>query len=363
MKKYLWLILFIFLFIQACDSNKEQQIQQETSVETAPYDGLTLYAPQAGNVIYLANNDQEIVQSWTVETNPFAKLLADGTLLYISGASSSPTKPATGTPAITHISWDGDVLWRYENSLLHHDFVQLSTDNIVVIVWEKVTDENKEKYFPDSVGDLWTDVLLELDYETQEIVWEWHVQDHLDVLPYSSGTIQRSEITHTNAVEYLPTGNSFTGEESFLLSFRQLDTIIIVEKESGEVIWDYGSGILHAQHNPTLLENGNILVFDNQYRKEKSRIVEIDPETKSIVWEYTAPDFYSDHISGVQRLANGNTLICEGTSGRIFEVNSEGVIVWDFSPTISGKDKDIFRAYKYGFYDVNWPDEVVEEFG
>ena len=50
-------------------------------------------------------------------------------------------------------------------------------------------------------------------------------------------------------------------------------------------------------------------------------------------WSYTASkpsDFFSSFISGVQRLTNGNTLICEGDKGRVFEVDPDGTIVWEY---------------------------------
>jgi len=352
------LIIFLIIFCMfASGCNNEDQDSQVTEV----YDGLTLYAPQDGETVYLVNNDKEIVHSWDVENNPFGKLLSDGTLLYLSGASPSPVNPKKGTSALTEKSWDGEVIWKYENPNIHHDFSKLPNGNILAIEWEKVSSENKEKYFPSISGDLWTDVIIEIDYNTQEIVWEWHVQDELDLGEYSFNDRGNSELTHTNAVEYLPEGNSFNGKESVMISFRQLDTILIIDKNTKDIEWEYGHNILNKQHNPSLLDNGNILVFDNQYSKDSSRIVEINPKSDNIVWEYTSVDFYSDHISGAQRLLNGNTLICEGTEGRIFEVTAEKKVVWDYRPATTFKSKSIFRAYKYGKDDVAWPKEILKE--
>jgi hypothetical protein len=59
------------------------------------------------------------------------------------------------------------------------------------------------------------------------------------------------------------------------------------------------------------------------------------------VWSYSAPkktDFYSSFISGTQRLPNGNTLICSGANGTIFEVTPEKAIVWKYvNPVKDGK--------------------------
>jgi hypothetical protein len=104
-----------------------------------------------------------------------------------------------------------------------------------------------------------------------------------------------------------------------------------------------------------MLANGNILVFDNGASRNHSRVIEFVPETQEIVWEYTGapPDsFFSFNISGAQRLPNGNTLICEGRSGRMFEVTQECEIVWEFiNPLVVDRvgqpSRQVFRAYRY----------------
>ena len=60
--------------------------------------------------------------------------------------------------------------------------------------------------------------------------------------------------------------------------------------------------------------------------------------SKQIVWGFSGAlaSFYAQHISGAQRLANGNTLICSGTQGHIFEVTSTGDLVWEYVSPIMG---------------------------
>ena len=78
-------------------------------------------------------------------------------------------------------------------------------------------------------------------------------------------------------------------------------------------------------------------------------------------WTYPAvldPDFYSSFISGAQRLPNGNTLVCEGDDGKLFEVTATGEKVWEyvtatsqFGPNTQGNEpleNGTFRAYRYG---------------
>jgi len=94
-----------------------------------------------------------------------------------------------------------------------------------------------------------------------------------------------------------------------------------------------------GQHAPTLLANGNVLIFDNGVHRlddamPYSRVIEVNPATNQIVWKYQdkpAWNFFSPRMGLAQRLPNGNTLITESSFGRFFEVTSQGEIVWDTS--------------------------------
>ncbi len=117
--------------------------------------------------------------------------------------------------------------------------------------------------------------------------------------------------------------------------------------ETEQLIWSWGPGHLSRQHQPTLLKNGNVLIFDNGRAKKYSRVIELDPITKKIVWEYKAnpPEkFYSPIRGGCQRLPNGNTLITDDPKGRAFEVTKDGEIVWEFyTPIIKNERTLIYR--------------------
>ena len=87
-----------------------------------------------------------------------------------------------------------------------------------------------------------------------------------------------------------------------------------------------------------------------------SQILEIDPKINEIVWRYqpAVPEqFFSGHMGAAQRLAMGNVLICESTSGRLFEVTRKGEIAWEWiTPFVSGTADGrqftwIYRAYRY----------------
>ncbi len=105
------------------------------------------------------------------------------------------------------------------------------------------------------------------------------------------------------------------------------------------------------------------MLFDNGWYSRRgaaspgSRVIEVDPQTNTVGWVYeTLPawNFFSSFISGAQRLDNGNTLICEGMRGRMFEVTPDGEIVWEFvNPFFAyderwGNVNNVFRAYRFG---------------
>jgi hypothetical protein len=142
------------------------------------------------------------------------------------------------------------------------------------------------------------------------------------------------DVFHNNNVEVLDRNiEGLCKKGDILLSARELDLICILDMESEKVAWRWGPVHLSRQHHPSLLENGNILVFDNGVGKRCSRVIELDPHSREIVWEYKAKQpeqFYSPIMGASQRLPNGNTLITDSIKGYVFEVTQEGRIVWEF---------------------------------
>ena len=123
------------------------------------------------------------------------------------------------------------------------------------------------------------------------------------------------------------------GENHILICVRNQDTLVIIDWDTKKLVWAWGRDELSGPHDATMLPDGNILVFDNGTGRYWSRVVEVDPRTGKVVWEYKADkpkDFYTLTRGANQRLPNGNTLITESEKGRVFEVAPDGEIVWDF---------------------------------
>ena len=147
-----------------------------------------------------------------------------------------------------------------------------------------------------------------------------------------------------------------------VVSFRTISTIVILERNTGKIFGSLAR-LLHVVNMRRPLANGNLLIFDNgphrlDHPMPFSRVIEVEPTTKRIVWEYREQresDFFSPRISNAQRLPNGNTLICEGDFGRLFEVTTGGEVVWEYvNPYFGGipTNDRVFRAYRYSAEEI-----------
>jgi len=161
------------------------------------------------------------------------------------------------------------------------------------------------------------------------------------------------DIFHVNTVELINEDiDDVFKKGRIIFCSRKLDLIGVIDIKEERLIWAWGKGRLENPHHPTLLENRNILLFDNGSRRGYSRVIELDPLTGKVVWEYKAspPELFFSLLRGSsQRLPNGNTLIAESDSGRAFEVTGDGQIVWEFYNPIKyedGKRTTIYRMMR-----------------
>ena len=223
------------------------------------------------------------------------------------------------------------------------------------------------------------------------IVWEWHIWDHLiqdfdagqanfgvvgshpELLDinFPSSLLLGNELTHVNGIDYDPI------HDWIVLSAPVQNEIWIIDHSTttaeaaghaggrwgkgGDLLYRWGNPrayraapgsarMLHFQHDPQFIPPGypgagNVTVFDNNALPIQSAVLEIvlpvDPSGRFVrpyggaygpaapVWSYTAPGFYSSGQSGAERLPNGNTLVCSGKQGWLFEVTPAGQRVWE----------------------------------
>ncbi len=169
--------------------------------------------------------------------------------------------------------------------------------------------------------------------------------------PLLQNAESRGDIFHTNTIEVFDGRHaeraSIFRRGNVLVSLRELDVIAIVDMERREVVWAI-AGMALRQHQPTLLDNGNMLLFDNLGNAGRSRVIEFDPLTQELVWEYPGPsggDLYSQTCGSNQRLPGGNTLITETDRGRALEVDTQGNVVWEFlNPQRAGASDELIAS-------------------
>ncbi len=337
--------------------------------------GYTLITPMSGNASYLIDMAGQVVHCWRFPQlrGFYARLTPAGTLL-IMGTDASLPPPNIPTDAVptmdqnvrriggnaTHLmelDWQGEVVWQYENPLMHHDWVRLPNGNTLVPefvelpadVAKAVRGGYRERFMPPMLSD----DFVESDPSGKEVrrVSLWKLLDpRRDPI---CDLERRLEWTHTNSLDVTPEGD-------ILFSCRINSVVGLIDGESGALKWKYGFPNIAHQHHASVLRNGNVQIFDNGMHRRgipRSAIVEVNPKDSSTVWTYTAnPEvqFLSGHISGAERMQGGNVLICEGASGRVFEVTSKGEIVWEWItpfafPMPNGSlSPAIFRAHRYG---------------
>lgn len=322
--------------------------------------GYTLYCAVSSRHADLLDEAGRIVHQWHhPEGVVHLKLLPSGNLL----CHTLPADDAEGSQqiggsagALVELDQDSNVVWEYRDAYMHHDYQRLPDGNTLVLRWAKMPFDVAAQVrggltAPKDPEWMWGDVVREID-PNGEIVREWRSWEHLNPAHHVKCPLEsRKEWTHANSLELTPTGD-------WLLSFRLTDTIVRVDGKTGDVRWRWGADVLSHQHHAQWLDNDHVLVFDNGcHRKDHpafSSIVEVDPAENKIVWNYRATPilaFYSFMVSGVQRLAGGNTVITEGATGRIFEITPEGETVWEFvSPWLLespwGPSNAVFRSYR-----------------
>ncbi len=322
--------------------------------------GYTLFSPLHGRVTCLIGLRGEVVHQWEhpLTNGPYGYLLESGNLLWSGRLPEGPQHMGGRGGLLREYDWDGKVVWEHRHIGQHHDFRRLPNGNTMFLAWEVVPPDIERRIpggLPDTAhadGCMYGDVIYEIGPHGH-VVWEWHACRGMEVEKYPiSPSQRRDEFAHANAISPLPDGD-------FLISFRRLNTVGVIDRQTRKMKWEHRDDSWGMQHDCEPLANGNITLFANGCNiatNPFSRVIEIDPRTRKTVWEYRGKPsytFFSPHISGAQRLWSGNTLICEGQWGRIFEVSPEGDIVWEYVSPFMGPDRngdpsnEVFRAYRY----------------
>jgi hypothetical protein len=349
--------------------------------------GYSLFAPTVDDLgyelqepaeIYLLDMNGNVVHTWYVLGSvQLARLKPDGNLLY-----STRDRSFRQRAGVREVDPFGNVLWFYK-CWVDHDFCLLENGNLLI---HYIEDKEAPEIGP---GKIRCPGIIEVTPD-RDVVWEWRAEEHLEELtglvgiefPLDKEGKRLFDWAHSNTCQVIGENRTSQKDPRFrpgniLFSYCNLNTIGVIDKATGQIVWAWGPGVLDGQHNPQMLENGNLLVFDNGTDRGYSRIIELDPVSESIVWEYSDKDsaahkFYSAYLSGAQPLPNGNVFVCQGSfsrqgltsrfyrfffksllgrqtiSSRLFEVNRDGQVVWDCTLTANGKSMHgVYQAARY----------------
>lgn len=270
----------------------------------------------------------------------------------------------------------------------HHDWRRLPNGNTLILInyVRPVTGFKAEKILEDGIYEI---------TPANEIVWQWSAFEHLHEFGFSENSLKilkeslsrndkniPFDYLHFNNMsvvgpnKWFDAGDARFHPDNIVIDSREANFTSIIDKKSGKIVWQIGPDYepsagpnkiprkvdqISGQHDAHIIPKGlpgegNLLVFDNQgeagYPHVKlstqpgSRVLEIDPTKKEIVWQYTGVNsggpvysFYSSYISSARRLPNGNTLIDEGMNGRFFQVTAKGEIVWEYISPYFSKPK------------------------
>ncbi|CAN5461060.1 aryl-sulfate sulfotransferase [soil metagenome] len=341
--------------------------------------GYTLIAPQTadGNV-YLVGMDGEVVHHWKMplRAGRHAVILPNGNMGYNGNHASSPDLyPAWSMwhgGDFSEVTPEGEVVWHHEDPAHHHDARWLANGNLLYAACAPVPAGFADRvpggtaHGPDET--MYGDVIREVN-RAGELVWEWRAWEHLKPEDFP---------IHPGFGRYhwpLVNGLDVDAQGRVLMSLRTTAGIIGVDKASGDVKLHIPPSVVSHQHAPVALANGNILAFDNgNFRTGAhvafSRVLEIDPATNTVVWAYAdemVNAFFTAFMGNAQPLPNGNVHITESATGRLFEVNREGEVVWEYilpwfaeypdaaaRKTGPGRLNSVFQTYRYTAEQLPW---------
>jgi len=352
--------------------------------EPKAYKGYNIYCDRHSSSVVLMDMEGNTVHTWTYPDDKprhwdHAVMLPNGDVVVIRKFYD-----------VIRLDWDSNLIWRSKIDS-HHELTPLRDGSILVAARELHIHRRLRVRFP---------AIVRLDGDGREI-GRWSTYDRLDDIKRTfdrrsfidtildsliavgidpetwepltaAAESAKAEVDarplrydqfHLNTITIIPETPVGEIDKRFdagnmLVCFRNVNQIAVLSGEDGEILWVWGEGELEWPHHPTVVEGGNILIFDNGTRRKYSRLIEVNPLTEEIEWEYLGDppsSFFTPEKGSSQRLPNGNTLVCEGDRGRSFEITRDGEIVWEwYNPAMVGRRRvQVYRMMRL-------PPEVVE---
>lgn len=336
-------------------------------------DGYLLVTYPPIRMAELIDRDGRVVRKWqNLEDKNWerATFTPDGDVLVLSHETLVEAENGAddvNERLLSRMSWDGELLWRRPLPV-HHQAFALPDGRITTLT-------SRPRFLPDRVETFGHQIMADngvalMTPDGTEVLEERSIYDFLvsrpDLFRFRVELLDDGspspDFLHINHAQWMPGGELARKSPLFdagnvLVTIRKQDVVAIFDFDRTQLLWVWGRGEVIGMHDAKLVDDGNVLIFDNRARNDAeeggwSRIVEVDPLTDEIVWQYRADppeDFYSNSRGTVERMPSGNTLIASSNQGRIFEVTRDGEIVWDYrTPHFWGKKaRSVLRAEVY----------------
>jgi len=321
--------------------------------------GYTLYTSTYDTKARLINSKGEEVHSWAFKFNEawdnqdhvnyigalddFYFYLRDFHL-YENGDLLLMVSAAGVTPwglGILKLNKDSEVLWTFTG--YPNNAMELGPDNTIYAIEHTIRDETTDSFDVEPLPFLEDSLVLLSD--DGELIKRVSLIDLIDNSEYGDFLKQfdydhAGDPTHSNSIDYVERDEPavpWLKKGNLVISVRNINAMIVVDPVSEELV--YAAPLAsRMQHDLDVLDNGNLMVFDNQGSFTNggySRVYEFDALTQNIVWQYdpknsNGNEFESKFWGMQQRLSNDNTLIVNAEYGQIIEVNVNGDILWDY---------------------------------
>lgn len=304
------------------------------------YPGYNLYVSGHAPEAYLIDMEGHVVHTWR---KSFEEIWPDGEPHHFAGQHIREfyrqfyLMPDGGLIAlfelygIVKLDKDSNVLWKFGN-VSHHD-MDISEEGLVYVLGKRVEyrDGDKEKWvlYP-------TINILDPNGALLRTIDVYQCLENSPYRPLLHFVPELGDLFHNNTINIMDGSQAHRSPKfrkgNLLISSPKLNAIYILDPEAETVVWMIRN-MFRVQHDAQLLDNGNILLFDNVGLGKQSQLLELDPFTQEVVWHYRGGDdapFFSRCCSTVQRLPNGNTLATVTAQAVAFEVTPSGEVVWKF---------------------------------
>jgi hypothetical protein len=350
-------------YLDFVPANKDDHRSGVVHKTNASYPGYNFFTNAFICMAVLTDADGNVVNYWHQQARcdrwDNTEFLDNGDVLVL-GRIAVENRDPDSDRFLAKLSWQGRVIWR-QMIPVHHDIEVTPSGDLLTLTKEHrtVTGVHNVRTIRDNRITLLNETGEVLEYASLYDMFR-SAKDQVALTPVGAEVANEIDLFHANSVEWIRPEKLNTkrlsplySANNILFCSRHQDTVCIMNWPKKRIIWAWGQGILSGPHDANILANGNILLFDNGLARGWSRIIELDPVNKKIVWSYQAKkpeDFFTRGRGSDQRLANGNTLISESDKGHAFEVTPAGETVWEYFTPFKNADNEratIVRFYRF----------------